>query len=207
MKFLVSLFFLVSLISCASSSTGSKLPSSAMEISPLINGAKLPSMMVSNHKGKVVDLSTELKGKKSVVVFYRGGWCPYCNVQLQGLRKIEKKLKKLGWQIVGISPDSVSSISQSINKHNLGYKLYSDSLVNAAKGFGLAYKVDDKTNTKLLGYGINLEEASGQKHRALPVPAVYLIGEDGSVLFNYVNPNYKVRLKESIILEAAKELK
>jgi peroxiredoxin len=177
------------------------------EIHPLINGLNIPSTKVKNVDGIEVDLVTELKGQNTVLVFYRGGWCPYCNLQLQGLRKIEKKLKKLGWKVVGISPDSASSMKESIKNHNLKYTLYSDSSVNAAINFGLAYKVSDATNDKLLGYNINIEKASGETHRILPVPGVYLINSKGKIVFNYINPNYKVRLKESVILQAAKELK
>ncbi len=207
MKFLLllSLFFTVS---CAS--TGHQKESvvnNAYEVSPLLNGAAVPSSTVRNINGEEVDLSKELLGQKSVVVFYRGGWCPYCNLQLQGLRKIEKKLEKLGWSIVGISPDSPSSLKESVEKHKLEYSLYSDSKANAIKAFGLAFKVDDKTNKKYLGYGISLDKASGESHHILPVPGVYLINKKGEVVFNYVHPNYKVRLKESIILEAAKLLK
>jgi peroxiredoxin len=179
----------------------------ANEIRPLINGERVPSTMVLTSKGKSVDLSKELLGKKTVLVFYRGGWCPYCNLQLQGLRKIEKKLKKNGWQIVGISPDSIESMSDSVKKNKLSYTVYSDRKINAARNFGLAFQVSESTNTMLLGYGIDIVKASGETHKVLPVPAVYLINDSAEVVFNYVHPNYKVRLKESIILEAAKELK
>ncbi|WP_372652166.1 peroxiredoxin-like family protein [Halobacteriovorax sp.] len=207
MKFLLllSLFFSVS---CASTiHNKEKVVSNAYEVSPLLNGAAVPNSMVRNINGEEVDLNKELLGQNSVVVFYRGGWCPYCNLQLQGLRKIEKKLEKLGWSIVGISPDSPSSLKESVDKHKLEYSLYSDSKANAIKAFGLAFRVDDKTNKKYLGYGISLDKASGESHHILPVPGVYLINKKGEVVFNYVHPNYKVRVKESIILNAAKALK
>lgn len=205
---LLSLIALFSFISCAGTQERhSMVAASPDEIRPLINGVNIPSTKVISTDGIEVDLVNELKGKNTVLVFYRGGWCPYCNIQLQGLRKIEKKLKKLGWSVVGISPDSASSLNKSIKKHKLTYTLYSDRKVNAAMNFGLAYKVSDATNDKLISYNIDLEKASGETHRILPVPGVYLINKKGTIVFNYINPNYKIRLKESIILQAAKELK
>lgn len=207
MKFLILLGLLFT-ASCASTSqVKNEVVSNAYEVSPLLNGASVPNSIVRNIDGAEIDLNKELMGKKSVLVFYRGGWCPYCNLQLQGLRKIEKKLEKLGWSIVGISPDSPSSLKESVKKHDLKYSLYSDSKANAIKAFGLAFKVDDKTNKKYLGYGISLDKASGESHHILPVPGVYLVNQEGKVVFSYVHPNYKVRVKESIILEAAKVLK
>jgi peroxiredoxin len=76
--------------------------------------------------------------------------------------------------------------------------------MEAAKAFGLAFRVDDKGYQRLSGYGIDLEAASGEKHHLLPVPAVYLVGKDGIVQFQYVNPNYRVRLTPEVLLAAAK---
>lgn len=209
MKILVilSLLFTLGCASSKSTNTSSNVVSNAYDVSPILNGATIPNAMILNSKGEEVGLRDELKGKNTVLVFFRGGWCPYCNRQLQGLRKIEKKLGKLGWNMVGISPDSFESSKVNSDKNKLSYGLISDSKVNAAKAFGLAFRVDDKTNLKYIGYGINLDKASGESHHILPVPAVYLINSKGEVVFNYVHPNYKVRVKESIILEAAKAFK
>ena len=73
-----------------------------------------------------------------------------------------------------------------------------------AKAFGLAFQVDEKTYKIYQGYGIDLEASSGETHHLLPVPAVYLVGTDGVVDFNYVNPDYKVRLSADLVLDAAK---
>lgn len=205
---LASIVIMSLLLSCTTSSNKLKgVATGPNEARPLMSGVPFPKAQVKNMKGEKVDLGSQLKGKKTVLVFYRGGWCPFCNRQLQGLRKIEKKLKKLGYQIVGISPDRPQKINESVKKQNLSYKLYSDDQVNAAKAFGLAFKVNDEMNEMLLGYGINLKDASGQEHLVLPVPAVYIIDENLNIHFSYANPNYKTRLKEKVILSAAKEYK
>lgn len=136
-----------------------------------------------------------------------GGWCPYCNRQLAGLRKITKDINKLGYQLIAVSPDRVSKFKESIAKHKLDYELISDSKLKLAKAFGLSFKVDSKTLFIYKSYGIDLEKSSGESHHSLPIPAVYILDKKGLIHFNYVNPNYKVRLNEKILLSALRELK
>ena len=111
---------------------------------------------------------------------------------------------KLGYQIVAISPDRPEKLGASAKKHALAYVLLSDSKMTAARAFGVAYKVDDETMKLYRKYEIDLEEASGEKHHELPVPSVFLIGGSGKIAFEYVNPDYKVRLDPDVLLAAAK---
>ncbi|RMG56015.1 MAG: hypothetical protein D6723_01360 [Acidobacteria bacterium] len=125
-------------------------------------------------------------------------------MQLGQLRKIESQLIALGYQLIAISADRPERLRQSIQKHQLHYRLLSDSQMTAARAFGLAYKVDDRTVERYKKLGIDLEEASGEKHHLLPVPAAFVIGTDGVIKFAYVNPNYKVRVDPDVLLAAAK---
>ena len=83
--------------------------------------------------------------------------------------------------------------------------MLSDSTTEAAQAFGLAFQIDDKTFKMLEGYGIDLEDASGEDHHILPVPAVFIVGTDGVIRFDFVNPDYKVRIDPEMLLEAAQE--
>jgi peroxiredoxin len=120
------------------------------------------------------------------------------------LQKIEKDLLELGYQIVAVSPDRVENLQESIGKLELSYQVVSDDSMEGAKAFGVAFRVDDDTYEKYKGWGLDLEKASGFDHHYLPVPAVYLIDREGLVRFQYVNPNYRVRLHPDILLAAAK---
>jgi peroxiredoxin len=84
------------------------------------------------------------------------------------------------------------------------YTVLSDTELQAAKKFGLAYKVDSDTFKKLKGFGIDLEKTTGNKHRVLPVPGVFLVDTDGTIQFSYANPDYTVRLSPEVLLAAAK---
>jgi peroxiredoxin len=110
----------------------------------------------------------------------------------------------MGYQILAISPDRPEKLAQSRGKHSLSYKLLSDSEMTAARAFGIAYQVDEKTVEALDGFGVDLGDYSGKEHHVLPVPAVFLVGTDGAIDFQYVNPDYKIRLNPQVLLAAAK---
>ena len=95
---------------------------------------------------------------------------------------------------MGVSPDRPAKLQETATKHKLGFRLLSDSQMIAAKSFRVTYQVDEATLKQLSGYGVDLEEASGETHHLLPVPAVFVIGTDGLTRFEYVNPDYRVRL-------------
>jgi len=125
-------------------------------------------------------------------------------MQLGELYTVEAKLLEMGYQIVAISADRPSELQESIGKHDLGFQVLSDSTMAAAVQFGLAWRMPDDMVEKYIGYGIDLEAASGQSHHVLPVPAVFVVGPDGVVRYQYVNPNHRVRLDGSVLLAAAR---
>ena len=178
--------------------------SRAEDICPLLPGRTVPVVSVQTSEGADVGLPELIGGKPTILIFYRGGWCPYCNLQLSELQEIEPTLLELGYQIIAISPDRPAKLAPAIAKGNLTYRLFSDSKLNAAKAFGLAFKVDEKVVARYKTINIDLDDASGESHHMLPVPAAYVIGADGIIAFGYVNPNYKVRIPGSILLAAAR---
>jgi len=89
----------------------------------------------------------------------------------------------------------------------IGYSLYSDSELTAARAFGIAFQLTPEEVEKYAGYGIDLEEASGEKHHQLPVPSVFLVDAGGEIRWTYSNPDYRVRPENSVLLEAARTSK
>jgi peroxiredoxin len=177
---------------------------SAEEIHPLLVGMKIPDVTLNGADGSLFRLREVIGKKPTVLIFYRGGWCPYCNVHLGQLQSVEPELLKLGYQIVAISADRPEKLRESIEKKQLNYILLSDSSMACARVFGLAFRVDEKTIEKYSSYNMDLEEASGLKHHLLPVPAAFIIGADGIIKFEYVNPNYKFRIDPDVLLTAAR---
>ncbi len=192
-------------ISSAFSQTKTTVASNAADVMPLRTGESIPSLSLKNINGDDTDLTAVISQKPTVLIFYRGGWCPYCNLQLSGLQKIESDLTALGYQIIAISADKPEKIKETISKDILTYTILSDNNSAASTAFGLAFKVDDNTVEKYKGYKIDLEEASGNNNHILPVPAVYLIDTKGNIKFDYFNPDYKTRLDAAELLKAANE--
>lgn len=176
----------------------------AQQAKPLKVGDALPAVdALADAKGGSVSLADATKGKTSVVVFYRGGWCPYCNTHLADLARIQPELAAGGVQILAVSPDSPESLAKYGAEHPLPYTLLSDSQHKAMKAFGVAFVVDGETQAKLKGYGIDLAAASGNSEQVLPVPSVFVIDKDGKVSFAHANADYTKRLGGDEILAAA----
>ena len=180
------------------------LAASPDTVSPLKIGQKLPEISLLDAAKNVFPLTKSLRNGPVVLVVYRGGWCPYCNVQLSELGKIEPQLLKLGYRIVAISPDASEKLAGAATKNKLRYKLLADPQMQAAQSLGLAFQVDAATAEKYREYGISLPNSPDGRAKTLPVPAVYLIGRDGVVDFSYVNPDYKTRVPGDLVLAAAK---
>ena len=166
-------------------------------------GDAIPDVKLRTEDDKDVSLKKLVSEKPTVLIFYRGGWCPFCNQHLQSLAGIEEDLNKAGAQLLAISMDQPSKLKATPDREKLHYRLLSDSDAGAAKAFGIAFKVDDATVEKYKGYGINLDTASGRDHHILPHPAVFVADTSGKIRFAHINPDYKVRLEPKKILEAA----
>lgn len=174
------------------------------QVSPILVGTQIPNVPLQDVDGGTVQLADRISQKPAVVIFYRGGWCVYCNRQLGQLMEIEDEILAAGFQIIAISPDNLAGIQKSYGKHQMNYTLLSDSSAEAAKGFGIAYRVDDSMQKKLAKHNIDINKASGYDHAILPVPAVFVIDGGGMVTFEYVNPAYATRLHPSVLLAAVK---
>lgn len=183
-----------------------EIANSSEEVCPLKIGSTIPEATLLGVDGNSISIQELIKEKPTLLIFYRGSWCPYCNVHLAGLQEAEEQIIELGFQIIAVSPDLPENLQKSVEKNTLTYTLLSDSDLAFTKMMGLAFRVDQKTLDRYDRINIDLEAASGQSHKSLPVPAAYLIDKKGLVHFNYVNPNYKVRIKPGVLLAAAKSM-
>ena len=180
------------------------IPDKAENICPVLMGQSLPKIVLRTTDNTSFDLNTAITDKATILIFYRGGWCPYCTQHLGQLQSIESDLVQLGYQIIAVSPDRPEILKGHAEKQELAYRLLSDSEMAAAISFGIAYRIDDATvELYKTSYGIDLEADSGQKHHLLPVPSVFVIGRDGIIQFSYVNPNYAIRIDPNVLLKAA----
>jgi peroxiredoxin len=169
-------------------------------------GDRIPEVSVKAADASVVKLREAVKSKPAVLIFYRGGWCPFCSRHLMALVEVEKDLTDAGFQILAISADQPAKLAETPNREKLTYTLLSDASMDAAKAFGITFKVPDELVAKYKNeYQIDIEAASGKTHHLLPHPAVFIVDREGVIRFAHVNPDYKTRLEPAEILKAARE--
>ncbi len=177
---------------------------SAEQAQPLLSGMMAPAFNVQDVHGNDFLYDPTAMQKPLVLSFYRGGWCPFCNLHLSEMRHAEKELLELGFDVWFVSIDKPGVLAESLKEPDLGYTLFSDSKLEATRAFGLAFKITDELHERYLTMDIDLEAASGENHHVLPVPSTYIIGNDGVISFQYTNVNYRVRLHPDVLLAAAR---
>ena len=194
-RYIVPLFLTLSLNSFA------QIAETATEISPLLIGETIPDVEVSTLDGKVVKASALISEKPTVLIFYRGGWCPYCNRQLSGMQEIQEDILSMGYQILTVSPDSPEKLKKTSEDQSLEYQLISDSKTTLMQTCGVAFQAPERKKEQLL------EFSGGNNPGYLPVPTVFVLNQKGEILFEYINPNYRVRLDGAMLMAVLETLK
>jgi peroxiredoxin len=167
-------------------------------------GATMPAnSVVRTIEGKPFDLNAAVRRQPTVLIFYRGGWCPYCNAHLRDLQKSMGTLKEMGYQLLAISTDTPQALRKTLDDNALDYRLLSDSQLAVASGFGLKYKVqsaylDHVKNDK----GTDLVAQNGGY---LLNPGAFVMDTKGVIRFAYVNRNFTVRISQDALLKAARD--
>ncbi|RNC79895.1 MAG: AhpC/TSA family protein [Balneola sp.] len=191
----------------SSSSIAQTIPDSPTKVNPILINSTIPDVSLKNIDGEDVNLRELAAQQPTMIVFYRGGWCPYCTRHMGELQQIEEEIVEMGYQILAISVDRPEALKKTLTDVELTYTLLSDSPADALKGFGVAYTLDSQTVERYKAYGIDLEKDSGYDHHILPAPAVFLIDTEGTVKFQYVNPDHRERINGDILLAAANAFK
>lgn len=170
---------------------------------PLMPGMKPPSFTVLDGNGAEIRFNPDKLDTPLIITFYRGGWCPYCNLHLSEMRHAEEAIEQMGYDIWFISVDKPELLKASLDEPDLNYQVLSDFDLEATRGFGIAFKMPDELVERYLGFGLDIEEVSGKDHHVLPVPSTFIIGRDGVIKFAYSNPDYAVRLAPDVLVTAA----
>lgn len=168
-------------------------------------GDYIPSFELRNAVGETVDTDELLAEGPMVISFYRGSWCPYCNIQLKAYQDILPEIKELGAQLVAISPADPDDSVSLIEKHQLEYEVLSDSNNDVARKFGLAFKLGDDLMGAYKKLGLDLEDFYGKENLELPMPGTFIVNSDGLVLEAQVNYDFTKRMDPEKILEVLRE--
>lgn len=178
---------------------------SAEETQPVQAGEKAPSFTVFEVNGRAYRFDPEKLERPTMLITYRGGWCPVCNRHLMALRELIPELKAKGFDILFLSGDRPELLYESLAEEaqSLDYTVLSDQHLEAASALGLAFAVDYEFYKSR---GLDLEETTGTDHHALPVPAVYIVDTTGIIEFAHAEPDYRQRLSADAIREAAAQV-
>jgi len=163
-------------------------------------GHTLPEITLPNIHGEQVSVKNILKDNRVVLVFYRGGWCPYCNLELQALQDLLPEFDAKGVKIVAISPETPDNAAKTTNEHSLGFEVLSDADNVIAKQLGLVYQLPAELNELYLQFGINLAENQGNENRELPIAATYIVEQDGTISYHFLEEDYKLRAEPSDVI-------
>lgn len=178
-----------------------QLAPTADKVCPLLVGAEIPSITLTDINGRKVNIQKLVKEQPSIIVFYRGGWCPYCNRHLSALGQLEEDILAAGYRIIAISPDAHEELNKTADKNELKYTLLSDGDGSLAKAMGIAFSASERQMERLTTY------SDGKNKGHLPVPSVFVTDSEGKISFQYVNPDYKKRLSSELLLSIIQSTK
>ncbi len=171
-------------------------------------GDKAPAFVLKDPDGKDVSSAELLSHGPLVLTFYRGVWCPYCNLDIQGLQDALPELEKHGARLVAISPQTAANSRRLIREHKLTFAVLSDPGNEVAAAFGLRFKLPDYLiDLYKNGFKNDLAVVNGDASWTLPMPARFVIGRDGKILYAEVNPDYTRRPDPAELIPALQKLK
>ncbi len=172
----------------------------------LKNGTKAPSINVTDHFERNFNWADKLKEGPVVVVFYRGQWCQYCNLYMYHLADSLSMITDLGATLIAVTPENNEYIDETIMKTKANFSIVYDKGHQIMDAYKVTWHVSKFAHFFWKLKGIDLNKASDGTDRALPVPATYIIGQDGEIKAGYFNKNYKYRMPVSRIVEELKKL-
>lgn len=171
----------------------------------LFINSKAPEFKLKDQSGIEVSLKELRKQGPVVVLFYRGHWCPYCSRELTRFQDSLQYITEKGAQLVAITPEGAEGITRTIEKTKAVFPILYDADMKVAKAYRVAYNVDERTFGRYKNAGIDLLAINGQKTQAsLPVPAVYIVNREGSVIYRFFEADYKKRVSVREILSEIK---
>ena len=169
-------------------------------------GEKLKDFKLSGPLGEDRNLSQLRETGPVVVTFYRGGWCPYCNLELRAYQDVLQDIKDAGATLVAITPELPESSLTTSEKNELKFEVLSDVNSEYAKEIGLVYTLPEELRPIYESFGIELEKHNGKEQFDLPLAATFIVDVDGTITYSFVTADYTVRAEPSEIVKGLKSL-
>ena len=170
-------------------------------------GASMPAFSLEDAYGKTVSSSDLLNKGPIVLVFYRGAWCPYCNLYLRGLQKHLDEITSRGANLVAVSVEPPDRSLSVLTKNKLEYTVLSDPGLKLARQFRIVYTVPGELDKVMTDRGLDLSKYNGTGKPELPLGATYVVGKDGKIEYAFLETDYKKRAAPSEIIAVLDKLK
>lgn len=169
-------------------------------------GDKMPAFKLLDANGKSINSSDLLKKGHLVITFYRGEWCPFCNLYLRSLQKNLPKFKSLGANLVAISVEPPYRSLSVAKTNDLGYTVLSDPQLRVSRLFAIVYEMPKVTNNVVLKLGFDIAKYNGMEKAELPLSATYVVSKKGEIVYAFLDPDYKHRAEHTAVIKALTDL-
>jgi len=167
----------------------------------LFIASKAPDFRAKDQHGTEIRLKDLLKNGKVVLVFYRGEWCPYCNKELSRLQDSLQWIKDKGATLVAVSPEKPENVLKTVEKTKAEYSILYDEGLKIMKAYDVEFQVPENTLTRYRNAGLDIEKNNGANGKFLPVPAVYIIDKESTIVYRFFDRDYKKRPSVKDLLE------
>lgn len=174
--------------------------------STLVIGNSFPDVELPDVDGRLVNIKSIGKGGPLVLVFYRGGWCPYCNMELRAWQKQLAELRTAGANIVAISPEQPVHAATTVERAQLDFQILVDKDNMLAHKLNTAFHVADELAALYLSLGIDLDGSQGNSERVLPLPVTLVLDEARNISWRFIDADYTRRAEPADVIQAVRSL-
>jgi peroxiredoxin len=172
----------------------------------LKTGDHAPNFTLPDATGKIVSLSETLTKGPAILTFYRGGWCPYCNLELRAYQRALPEIREAGAKLIAVSPQTPDASLTTKEKDELDFTVLSDVGGKVAQHYELVFKLQDYLIDLYKQSGLDVPEHNGNDTWELPKPATFVIDQHGTIVFAHVDSDYRNRTEPSEVIKIVKGL-
>lgn len=169
-------------------------------------GDVFPEMILTDQNGDSVNTKNLFANGPAIITFYRGGWCPYCNLELKAYQDLLGEIKDAGGTLTAITPEKPDNSLSTIEKNMLSFAVLTDSENALASALGIKFELPEKLQTVYNGFGMDLAALNDNSGWTLPIPATFVVDKAGRIILADVNRDYRLRLEPGEALAALKSI-
>lgn len=184
-----------------------EIRASGVEDRALKAGRTAPDFVLPDAHGAPVRLADRLAVGPVILTFYRGGWCPYCNMELRAYQKLAPEIAAAGASVIAISPQTPDGSLSTAEKNSLAFDVLSDAGSLVAERYGLAFELPDALKALYAKFGHALPEINGADDWELPIPGTFVVAPSGEIVLARADVDYRTRLEPAEALAAARALR